>query len=140
VNILFIRVPPNHQESVVYLMMTNERFLNSLISTILLPSTSDHLFWKRDLESYEYLEACSHQWQVLLPSTVGNTSMSLDRWILQVFDLNTFIHTCKNVLSALIMTRNQTKSHCVLHKLLYSHDVDLHLWWIVSKTWSISFQ
>jgi hypothetical protein len=56
------------------------------------------------LESYEYLEACSHQWQVLPPSTVGNTSMSLDRWILQVFDLNTFIHTCKNVLGALIPT------------------------------------
>ena len=32
---------------------------------------------------FECLETCSHQWQVLSPSTVfGNTSMSLDRWIL----------------------------------------------------------
>jgi hypothetical protein len=30
--------------------------------------------------------------------------MSHDRWINQVFDLNTFIHTCKNVLGALIPT------------------------------------
>jgi hypothetical protein len=85
-------------------VLNDERFLNSLLSVGLLPSTSTHLFWKRDLESYEYLEACSHQWQVLSPSTVGNTSMSPDRWILQVFDLNTFIHTCKNVLGALIPT------------------------------------
>ena len=32
---------------------------------------------------FECLETCSHQWQVLSPLTVfGNTSMSLDRWIL----------------------------------------------------------
>jgi hypothetical protein len=104
VNMFFVRVPPNHQAPALYLMLNDERFLNALLSVGLLPSNSTHLFWKRDLESYEYLEACSHQWQVLLPSIVGNTSMSLDRWILQVFDLNTFIHTCKNVLGALIPT------------------------------------
>jgi hypothetical protein len=103
-NMFFIRVPPNHQAIALYLMLTDERCLNALLSVGLLPSTSTHLFWKRGLESYEYLEACSHQWQVLSPSTVGNTSMSPDRWILQVFDLNTFIHTCKNVLGALIPT------------------------------------
>ena len=32
---------------------------------------------------FECLETCSHQWQVLSPSTFfGNTSMSPDRWIL----------------------------------------------------------
>jgi hypothetical protein len=55
-------------------------------------------------ESYEYLEVYSHQWKALSPSTVGNTSMSLDQCILQVFNTDSSIHTCKNVLSALIPT------------------------------------
>jgi hypothetical protein len=104
VNMFFVRFPPNHEAPALYLMLTDERCLNALLSVGLFPSTSAHLFWKRDLESYEYLEACSHQWQALSPSTVGNTSMSPDRWILQVFDTDSSIHTCKNVLGALIPT------------------------------------
>jgi hypothetical protein len=60
VNMFFIRFPPNHEAPALYLMLTDERCLNALLSVGLLPSTSTHLFWKRDLESYEYLEACSH--------------------------------------------------------------------------------
>ena len=103
-NILFIRVPPNHQSIALYLMLIDEILLNALLLVGLLPLNSDHLFWKRGLESYEYLEACSHQWHEIVPSTVGNTSMPHDQWILQVFYFNTFIHTCKNVLGALIPT------------------------------------
>jgi hypothetical protein len=86
------------------LVLTDEICPNAILPAGLLPSTSAHLFYKLDLESYEYLEDCSHQWQVLPPSIVGNTSMSLNRWILQVFNINTLIHTCKNVLDALIPT------------------------------------
>jgi hypothetical protein len=93
VNILFIQYPPNYQYISLYLTLDDDIFLNSLLSMGVLPWTSSHLFQNRNLESYEYLEACSHQWQVLPPSTVGNTSMSLDGWILQVLDLNTLIHT-----------------------------------------------
>jgi hypothetical protein len=78
VNILFVWVVPNHQTIVLHLTLNDERFLNALLSAGIFPSTSSHLFWNRDLELYEYLEACSHQWQVLLPSTVGNTLISLD--------------------------------------------------------------
>jgi hypothetical protein len=60
-NILFIRVPPNNQDISLYLVLTDERCLNSLLSAGLLKSNSSHLFWKRGLESYEYLEACSHE-------------------------------------------------------------------------------
>jgi hypothetical protein len=103
-NMFFARVPPNHQATYLYLVLTDERFLNSLLLIGLIPSTSAHLFQKRDLESYGYLQDCSHQWQVLSPLTFGNTSMSLDRWILQVFNLKSIIHTFKNVLDALIRT------------------------------------
>jgi hypothetical protein len=104
VNLFFVRFPPNHEAIALYLMMNDERFLNSLFSVNLFPSNSTHLLWKRNLESYEYLESCSHQWQALFPSTVGNNSMSLDHWILQVFDTDSSIHTCNNVLGALIPT------------------------------------
>jgi hypothetical protein len=60
VNMFFVRFPPNHEAPALYLMLTDERCLNALLSAGLFPSTSAHLFWKRDLESYEYLEACSH--------------------------------------------------------------------------------
>ena len=59
-NMFFIQVPPNHQDIAFYLVLTDERCLNSLLSLGLLPSNSAQLFWKRDLESYEYLEACSN--------------------------------------------------------------------------------
>jgi hypothetical protein len=59
-NMFFVRVHPNHETIVLYLMLTDERCLNSLLSLGLLPSTSAHLLWKQGLESYEYLEACSH--------------------------------------------------------------------------------
>ena len=76
VNMFFIRSPPNHEAPNLFLILIDERCLNALLSMGLFPSKSTHLFWKRDLESYEYLEACSHQWQALSPLTVGNTSMS----------------------------------------------------------------
>jgi hypothetical protein len=91
VNILFIRALPNHQDISLYLTLDDEICLNALLSVGLLPSTSAHLFWNQDIDLYEYLEACSHQWKVLPPSIVGNTLMSPDRWIIQVLDLNTLI-------------------------------------------------
>ena len=100
VNMFFIRYPPNHEASSLFIMLTDERFLNSLLSASLFPSTSAHLFQIWDLEFYEYLEACSHQWQALSPLTDGNTSMSPDQWIYQVFETNSFILTCRNVLGA----------------------------------------
>jgi hypothetical protein len=103
VKLFFIRFPPNH-EALALFMLTDEICLNAIISAGLFPSTSAHLFWKWDLEYCEYLEACSHQCQALLPSTIGNTLMSPDQWILQVFETDSFIHTCKNVLGALIPT------------------------------------
>jgi hypothetical protein len=60
VNMFFVQFPPNHQALALYLMLNDERCLNALLSAGLLPSTSTHLLWRRDLESYEYLEACSH--------------------------------------------------------------------------------
>jgi hypothetical protein len=59
-NMFFIQFPPNMEAHALYLMLTDERCLNALLLVRLLPSTSTHLFWKWDLESYEYLEACSH--------------------------------------------------------------------------------
>jgi hypothetical protein len=78
VNMFFFRFPPNHEAPDLYLVLTDERFLNDLLLAGLFPSNSAHLFWKRDLESYQYLEAYSHQWKALSPSTVGNTSMYPD--------------------------------------------------------------
>jgi hypothetical protein len=60
VNMFFVRFSPNHEAPTLYLILNDERCLNALLSEGLLPSTSTHLFWKRDLESYEYLESCSH--------------------------------------------------------------------------------
>jgi hypothetical protein len=60
VNVFFIQSPPNHKALSLYLVSNDERCLNYLLSMGLLPSSSAHLFWKWDLESYEYLEACNH--------------------------------------------------------------------------------
>jgi hypothetical protein len=60
VNMFFVRFTPNHEAPTLYLVLTDERCLNDLISVGLFPSNSTHLFRKWDLESYEYLEACSH--------------------------------------------------------------------------------
>jgi hypothetical protein len=59
-NMFFVRFPPNHEAPTLYLVLTDERCLNALLSMGLIPSTLAHLFWKQDLESYEYLEACNH--------------------------------------------------------------------------------
>jgi hypothetical protein len=56
-NMFFDRFPPNHESPSLYLMLTDERCFNALLSTGLFPSNSAHLLWKWDLESYEYLEA-----------------------------------------------------------------------------------
>jgi hypothetical protein len=76
--ILFIRALPNHQYISLHLVLDDEIYLNDLLSTGLLPSTSTHLLWNQDIELYEYLEAFDHQWQVLPPSKFGNTLMSHD--------------------------------------------------------------
>jgi hypothetical protein len=60
VNMFFIRFPPNHEATTLYLVLNDERCLNALLSAGLFPSESTHLLWKYDLDSYEYLEACSH--------------------------------------------------------------------------------
>jgi hypothetical protein len=44
VNMLFILVSSNHKAIALYLMLINEIFLNTLLSTGLLPSTLAHLF------------------------------------------------------------------------------------------------
>jgi hypothetical protein len=49
-----------HQSIDLYLVLNDEKCSNVLLLVGLLPSNSTHLFWKLDLESYEYLEACSH--------------------------------------------------------------------------------
>jgi hypothetical protein len=59
-NMFFIQVPLNNQATALYLVLTDEICINALLSMGLLPSTPSHLFWKRGLVSYEYLEACSH--------------------------------------------------------------------------------
>jgi hypothetical protein len=43
VNTFFVRFPPNHEAHALYLVMTNERCLNALLSVGLFPSTSTHL-------------------------------------------------------------------------------------------------
>jgi hypothetical protein len=48
-NMFFIRFPPNHEAPALYLVLTDERCLNPLLSMGLFPSTSTHLLWKQDL-------------------------------------------------------------------------------------------
>jgi hypothetical protein len=103
-NIYFVQSPPNNEAPALFLVLINERCLNALLSAGLFPSTSSHLFWIWDLDFYEYLEACSRYWQTLSPLTDRNTSMSPDQWISQVFDTDSFIHICRDVLGALIPT------------------------------------
>jgi hypothetical protein len=43
-NILFVQVPPNHQDISLYLVLTDERFLNSLLLVGILPPNSAHIF------------------------------------------------------------------------------------------------
>ena len=45
-----------------YLMLDDGGCLNALLSVDFIPSNSDHLFWDLNLESFECLETCSHQW------------------------------------------------------------------------------
>jgi hypothetical protein len=59
-NMFFIRFPPNHEALDLYLVLTDERCLNYVLSTSFFPSNSAYLFWIWDLDSYEYLEAYSH--------------------------------------------------------------------------------
>jgi hypothetical protein len=59
-NMFFVRSPPNPEAPTLFLLLTNEVFLNALLSAGLFPLTSSHVFWIRDLEIYEYLKASSH--------------------------------------------------------------------------------
>ena len=59
-NIFFVQSPPNYEALDLFLVMNDERCLNSLLSLGLFPSTSTHLFQIWDLEFYEYLETCNH--------------------------------------------------------------------------------
>ena len=47
---------------VEYLVLVDGGCLNALLLADSIPSTSDHLFWNRVLESFECLETYSHQW------------------------------------------------------------------------------
>ena len=44
-----------------YLMLVDGGCLNALLPVDSIPSTSDHLFCDRSLESFEFLKAYSHQ-------------------------------------------------------------------------------
>jgi hypothetical protein len=55
-NMFFIRSPPNYEAPSFFLVLTDERWLNALLSVGLFPSNVAHLFWTWDLEFYEYLE------------------------------------------------------------------------------------
>jgi hypothetical protein len=44
VNMFFIRSPPNHEALGLFLVFTDERCLNALLSAGLFPSTSSHVF------------------------------------------------------------------------------------------------
>jgi hypothetical protein len=44
VNMFFVRFPPNRQAPALYLVLNDERFLNDILSTGLLPLNSTHLF------------------------------------------------------------------------------------------------
>jgi hypothetical protein len=44
-NMFFVQSPPNHEAPALFLMLTDERWLNALLSAGLFPSTSSHLFW-----------------------------------------------------------------------------------------------
>jgi hypothetical protein len=59
-NMFFIPSPPNYEAPSLFLMMTDERCLNALLSVSFFPLNSTHLLWIWDLEFYEYLETCSH--------------------------------------------------------------------------------
>ena len=81
---------------VEYLMFDDGGCLNSLLPVDFIPSTLDHLFWDWNLESF--LSAFrlaiisgrfSRHWQFL-----GIHQCSLIDGFSQVFNLNTFIHTC----------------------------------------------
>jgi hypothetical protein len=60
VNMFFVRSPPNYEAPALFLVLTDERCLNSLLLAGLFPLTSSHLFGIWDLEFYEYLKDCSH--------------------------------------------------------------------------------
>ena len=45
-----------------YLMLVDGGCLDSLLPVDSIPSTSNHLFWNRSLESFECLETYSNQW------------------------------------------------------------------------------
>jgi hypothetical protein len=56
----FVRYPPNHEAPALFLVLTDERCLNALLSMGFFPSNSTHLFWIWEIEFYEYLEAFIH--------------------------------------------------------------------------------
>ena len=79
-----------------YLMLDDGECLNALLPADFIPSTSDHLFWDWNLESFfSALRLAvisgrfSHHRQSL-----GIYQCPLIDGFSQVFDLNTFIHTC----------------------------------------------
>ena len=85
-----------------YLVLVYGGCLNSLLPSDFIPLTSDNLFLDRSIESFEFLETYNNQWQVLLPSIVlGIHQCPLIDGLFQVFDLNTFIHTCQFSLQCL---------------------------------------
>jgi hypothetical protein len=60
VNMFFVRSPLNYEALDLFPVITDDIYLNALLSVGLFPLTLAHLFWIWDLEFYEFLEACSH--------------------------------------------------------------------------------
>ena len=80
---------------VEYLVLVDGGFPKSLLQTDSIPSTSDHLFWNRSLESIQCLENFNHHCQVLSSLTVlGIHQCPLIDGLSDVFELNTYIHIC----------------------------------------------
>ena len=68
---------------VEYLVLNDEGFINAPLPTDFIPSTSDHLFWDRSLESFWVpWDLQSSVASSLTIDSFGNTSMSPDRWII----------------------------------------------------------
>ena len=86
-----------------YLVLVYERCINSLLLADSIPSNSDHLFWNKSMEFIKCLETWSHQWKILFWLLVlGIHHCPMVDGFFQVFDLNTYIHTCLIALCTLI--------------------------------------
>ena len=79
-----------------YVMLDDGGCLNALLPVDFIPSTSDHLFWDWSLESFwvPWDLQSSVAGSLAIDSFLGIHQCPLIDGSSQVFDLNTFIHTC----------------------------------------------